>query len=117
MVIPFYIIINWFGPELFAWFFGSAWKISGVYATYLVLFFSISFITSPLGQVLIALKQFKVNAAWQIGKFILIYLLIFVNYKSIFSFLQTYNLIGTFIYGVYGLIVFYYAYKYDTRIK
>ena len=115
MAVPFALIILLFGSELFAWYFGLAWKISGVYASYIVIYYSISFVTSPLGQVLIALKEFKVNAAWQVAKFILIYLLVFVNFDSIYSFLFSYNLVGSFVYIVYGILIIYYAIKHDRE--
>jgi len=117
MAVPFAAVIFLFGPELFGWYFGDAWKISGIYASYIVIYYSISFVTSPLGQVLIALKEFKVNAAWQVAKFILIYLLVFINYDSIYSFLFSYNLVGSFVYILYGFIIFYYTIKYDRKIK
>jgi O-antigen/teichoic acid export membrane protein len=115
IAFSFALIIFLFGPELFAWYFGSAWKISGIYASYIVIYYSISFVTSPLGQVLIALKEFKVNAAWQVAKFIIIYLLVFVDFDSIYSFLYSYNLAGSFVYIVYGFLIIYYALKYDRK--
>jgi O-antigen/teichoic acid export membrane protein len=117
MIIPFYIIIKIFGPDLFAWFFGDKWKISGTYATFLVMYFSISFITSPLGQVLIALKKFKINALWQIGKFAVIYAMVIFSYNDIFAFLKTYDIIGSAVYVIYGLMVFYFAISYDKKIS
>ena len=105
-----------FGPISFKLFLGETFEISGVYAQYLIAYFAISFLFSAFGQVLIALKEFKINAIWQIGKFFLIYSLFFFPFENIKNFLLTYSLIGTVVYLLYGFIILNKAKKYDLTL-
>lgn len=114
--IPFIIVIVLFSNNLFSFVFGKEWFISGVYSKYLVIFFTFSFVFSPLGQVLIALKKFKINALWQIGKLLIIASLFLINFSKIEDYLLIYNILGSLVYLIYGIIVFISIKKYESKI-
>ena len=114
--ILFTLFILFFGPIVFKLFLGETFEQSGNYAQYLIVYFAVSFLFSPFGQVLIALKAFKINAQWQILKFLIIYALFFVAFDNIRSFLLVYSAIGTIAYLIYGAIIFKKAKQYDNSL-
>lgn len=57
-VIPF-MIISFFGPELFAFIFGEKWRLSGEMAALMVPWLLINFISSPLSHLPILLNKQK----------------------------------------------------------
>jgi len=114
--IAFTLFILFLGPWSFGLFLGETFEKSGVYAQYLIIYFAVSFMVSAFGQVLIALKEFKANAIWQVSKFFLIYSLVFVSFDSIHSFLLIYSAIGTFVYLLYAVIIYIKARKYDSSL-
>ncbi|MCK5846069.1 MAG: lipopolysaccharide biosynthesis protein [Bacteroidales bacterium] len=116
IAIAFTIFILFLGPISFKIFLGDAFEKSGVYAQYLIIYFAVSFLFSAFGQVLIGLKEFKVNAIWQVSKFFLIYSLVFISFDSISTFLLTYSAIGTVVYLIYAVIIFAKARKYDNSL-
>lgn len=115
--IPFVAIILLFAEPIFKFVFGDIWEVSGTYSKYLILFYVSGFIVSPLSQVLISLKEFKINAIWKLGRFILIIPLFFINFKNIELYLLSFSAIGTILYLVYLWIIFYYVKKYDNSIN
>ncbi len=114
--IAFTLFILFLGPWSFGLFLGETFEKSGEYAQYLIIYFAVSFMVSAFGQVLIALKEFKANAIWQVSKFFLIYSLVFVSFDSIHSFLLIYSAIGTFVYLLYAVIIYIKARKYDSSL-
>ena len=116
ITIAFTLFILFLGPWSFALFLGDTFETSGIYAQYLIIYFAVSFMVSAFGQVLIALKEFKANAIWQVSKFFLIYSLVFFSFDSIRSFLLIYSAIGTVVYFIYAVIIFIKARKYDASI-
>jgi len=116
ITIAFTLFVLFLGPWSFALFLGDTFETSGIYAQYLIIYFAVSFMVSAFGQVLIALKEFKANAIWQVSKFFLIYSLVFFSFDSIRSFLLIYSAIGTVVYFIYAVIIFIKARKYDASI-
>jgi len=114
--IPFVLIIYFFAEPLFSLFFGEEWLISGTYSKYLIIFFAVGFVFSPLGQILIALKKFKVNALWQITKLLVIFSLYFFSFGEIKTYLIFYNILGSIIYFLYGGIIYYNIQKYENNL-
>lgn len=117
MSIPFVLIILFFANPIFAFVFGPEWTISGEYSKYLVVFYVLAFIVSPLGQILISLKELKINALWKIGRFVAIIPLFFMNFSSVTEYLIYFSAIGSVSYIIYLLIVFHYSRKFDASIK
>ncbi len=117
LAVPFIIIIFFFAEPLFSFFFGERWAISGTYSKYLVFFYAIAFVVSPLSQILIALQEFKVNALWKIGRFFIILPLFFITLKNIDNYLISYSVLGIISYIAYFIIILFYANKYDKSLN
>ena len=114
--IPFVLMILLYAEPIFGLIFGKGWEISGLYSKYLIIFYALALIVSPLSQVLISLKEFKVNAIWKIGRFFLIFPLFFVDYEKVDNYLINYSILGGLSYVVYFIIVMYYSKKYDKSL-
>jgi len=113
----FVLIIHFFGEQLFVLIGGKGWETSGYYAKILVYGSAVMLVFSPLGKVLIALKKFKLNSAWEIGKFLMILGLFFINNISIENYLIIYTIIIVIFYVIYGILIFYTSYKYQIENK
>jgi len=112
---PFFIIIYFWGPEIFGWVFGDEWTSSGVYAKKLIVSTCVFFIVSPLGQVLIGLQKVKLNSMWQLMKFLVIGSLFFIQFQSIDSYLKYYNTILIGVYFIYLFIILLSIANYQKR--
>ncbi len=117
MAIPFVAIILLFATPIFKLAFGNEWEVSGTYSKYLVLFYALGFVISPLSQVLISLQKFKINAIWKIGRFIIIIPLFFINFDKIDNYLISYSILGSVSYLLYLVIILYHSNKFDNSIK
>ncbi|MEC7265705.1 MAG: oligosaccharide flippase family protein, partial [Bacteroidota bacterium] len=115
--ILFIIVIENYGEPIFQLIGGSEWITSGVYAKTLVYAASSMLIFSPMGKVLIALKKFKINSLWEIGKFSAIALLFFLEFESIEQYIKIYSIIIVLFYFLYGGIIIYQAHKYQLEIN
>jgi len=117
IAIPFFITIFFWGPEIFGWVFGKEWVLSGIYAKYLILSWSLLIIVSPLGQILIGLHKIKINSFWELGKFLIIVSLFVIDFENIGSYLKVYNLLLIFIYLSYLIIIIWNIRKYEKTIS
>jgi len=117
MTIPFVLIIVFFAEPIFGFVFGKQWVISGTYSRYLIVFYALAFLVSPLSQALISLQEFKVNAMWKIGRFFLIIPLFMLDFENVDNYLISYSILGGLSYVVYFFIVLFYSKKYDDSIK
>lgn len=115
--LVFFIAIQLYSTELYSIIGGQEWEVSGDYAKILVYSSCITLIFSPLGKVLIALKAFRVNSAWEIGKFIVILSFFFIEDIPVRSYLATYTIVIICFYLVYGLLIFKYALNYQANIS
>jgi len=111
------IVLFFFGKELFAFFFGKTWGVSGEYARILVFGFALKFIVSPLSVSLMALEKIRVWSLWQILYFIAICSLAAFKAPDIDSFLIRYLIIDIFAYTVYAGIIFFVIAGYEKEIR
>lgn len=63
--LPPFIILFVFAPDLFAFFFGSQWKDSGIFAQILCVMYLLSFITMPTGWLFVIAEKQKFDFLWQ----------------------------------------------------
>ena len=117
MALPFVFVIILFAVPLFKFVFGSEWEVSGIYSKYLVGFYAMGFLISPLSQVLISLKKFKINAIWKIGRFFIVIPLFFINFQQIDHYLISYSILGSVSYIIYLLVIFYHSTKFDKSLN
>ena len=116
MTVPFVLVIMFFAVPVFSFAFGKEWEISGLYAKYLVIFYALGFLISPLSQVLISLQKFKINAIWKIGRFAIILPLFFLKFDNINTYLLSYSILGGFTYIIYFFVIFYHSRKFDNSL-
>jgi O-antigen/teichoic acid export membrane protein len=119
IAISFVILIEFFGTELYLLIGGTGWESSGEYAKILVYASAFMLVFSPIGKVLIALKKFKINSVWEIGKFLAIISLFFIDGYSLTQYLKTYTFILIVFYIIYGFLILYQSRKYqiDNQIN
>ncbi len=119
IAIFFVIFIEFYGTEIYVLIGGTSWESSGEYAKILVYASAFMLVFSPIGKVLIALKKFKINSAWEIGKFLAILSLFFIDGYSLTQYLKTYTFILIAFYIIYGILILYQSRKYqiDNQIN
>ncbi|MGB5692808.1 MAG: oligosaccharide flippase family protein [Flavobacteriaceae bacterium] len=115
IAIFFVIIIEFFGTQIYLLIGGASWESSGEYAKILVYASAFMLIFSPIGKVLIALKKFKINSIWEIGKFLAIIALFFIDGYSLIQYLKLYTIILIVFYIVYGVLILYQSHKYQVE--
>lgn len=116
ITIGFSVIIVFFAPQLFSFVFGKEWLNSGYYARILIFYTGVSFVISPLGQVLIGLKKFKLNSSWEIIKFVFIGSLYFVEFSDINNYLKIFSIINILLYLLYGIFIYKSIIRYEQSI-
>ena len=115
IAILFVIVIELFGNEIYTLIGGAGWENSGEYAKILVYASAFMLIFSPIGKVLIALKKFKINSMWELGKFVAIISLFFIDGYSLIEYLKTYTFILIGFYVLYGVLILYQSRKYQIE--
>ena len=94
-----YTFIFFFAPDIFAFFFGKEWRIAGEYTSYLIPWFFVMFLNSPVSSLILILKKQKAYFMFEIALFTFRGLSLFVGY---YFFNQAkYSII---LYGATGLI-------------
>lgn len=104
-IIPALVIV-FFGPELFAFFFGEKWREAGVYSQILIVLFTARMVVSPLTYMYFVAQRQREDFIWHIwmliSNFCIFYGLLSNGYEAltvIWGFVINY----TIIYGVYGI--------------
>lgn len=110
------LIVIPFGIEVFTWYYGDDYLLSGEISQLLVLSYAIKFMVSPLSFTLVALKKLKVLAIWQIAYFILTIGLFWVGHLSIYDFILCLVIIDLVAYLVYGILIISAARKQDLKV-
>lgn len=112
-VLPFIVILYW-GEELFTFFFGSEWGLSGQYAEIMIILFLFRFIASPLSSILYIAEKQKYNLWGNSALFVSV--LIFGVYvflsHDVISALILYTILNSLIYLWYIV----YSYQVSKRI-
>lgn len=116
-IIPFVIIIVFWGSELFGFFFSKTWTESGHYSAILVPAFAIQFIISPLSISFTVLEKLKVLAIWQISYFAMVISMIFFKFLNVSDFLLLYTGINLFMYLIYFMLILSISKKYDNSLS
>ncbi len=97
-ILP-YTVLFFFAPEIFSIIFGQEWKIAGEYTTYLIPWFFIMFLNSPISSLVLILQKQKIYLLFEIILFILRGSALYLGY---YYFKQAkYSII---LYGLVGLI-------------
>jgi O-antigen/teichoic acid export membrane protein len=102
-IIPF-LVIAFFGPELFGFVFGEKWIESGVFAQILIFMFLFKLIVSPLSYSFFIKGKLKEDMYWHIYMFISNILIFLVGFRITESYniiLMVYSLNYSLIYLAY----------------
>ena len=93
-------------PTLFAWVFGSEWRVAGEYAQILTPMAFLQFITSPLSSMYIIAEKQKIDLLWQIGLLALVLASFFLgeNFSNEKIALLFFSAAYCFMYGVNGFL-------------
>ena len=57
--LPMFLVVIFFGPDLFAWFLGENWRVAGEYGRLLAPWVFLNFVTSPVSQIPIVVNKQK----------------------------------------------------------
>ncbi len=97
-IIP-YTLIYLFSPELFAFVFGEEWRIAGEYTKYLVPWFFIVFLNSPISSLVLIMGKQKVYFVYEFLLFFSRGLALYLGYKLYDD--PSYSVI---FYGIVGFV-------------
>jgi len=112
-----FVVIYFFGIQLFTLFFGSNWYDAGLYAELLIFKYLLVFVVSPMSMVFVALKKIKVTSLWQVLYFLSILVLYFFRNRDILDFLQVYVIIDVIMYSFYFLLIVLVVSKYEKSLQ
>lgn len=88
-------ILSFFGPSIFALFFGETWREAGEYSKVLGVMFLLQFIVSPLSQTLNILEYQRWQLAWDVSRLLMVLAVFFLS--NVFQFNP---LVSIFLYGI-----------------
>lgn len=115
--LPVYVIIKYFGHELFALIFSEAWTTAGDFAEILIIGFVVQTFATPFGQIIIAVNKIKLSILFPTIYFILLISLFFIELNEIKSTLWFITISEVVAYLVYLFISLYLAFRYEKSIK
>lgn len=110
------LVVQLFVVNGFILIFGNKWEPSAIMAKYLILYFVIQFIVSPLSTVLHALKEIKLASIFPFIYVTSMCLLVFAPKLSLSSFLPYYVLAEGIPYLLYLGIIIYAVNKYEKAL-
>ena len=111
--LPLVILLYFFSIPIFELVFGSEWTMAGEITALLVIGQTIKFIVSPLSSNLIALKEVRFSALWQILYFGAMYWLYLNPGVDIYDFIIRYCILDVFAYGIYYIIIYLVVKRYE----
>lgn len=104
-----FVVLELFSPQLFEFFFGEEWRVSGVYVQILAPLFSIRLIASAIGSAIYIVGNQKFDLVLQTllaSTSVFCYLIsIYFNF-SIYEFLITFTFAGSLIYLIQIILVY-----------
>ena len=115
--IPLAGILFLFSDELFKFIFGSDWKVAGELTALLAFSYAVKFIVSPLSATLIALKEVKFSALWQMAYFCMVAGLFYNPGKNLFEFAYRYFVIDVMAYLAYFVLIYGVILRYESQRK
>ena len=111
------VIIEFFGPVLFSFVFGSKWVMAGVYSRTLIFRYLFFLIASPMNAVLIGLEKVKTLGIWNITHFLLMIILGSIKGIPLQTFFKLLALFQVISYSIFYLLTLNAVLKFDSRLK
>lgn len=120
IILPFFIVIFFWAPDIFAFVFSEKWRDAGIYAQYLTPWLFISSITSPVSQTPLTMGYVKVNMwAGVLNNLLLVGLFyLFANLYNDAA--KVFRLLGYILPIFYLLLLYWYFHiikKYEKQIQ
>ncbi len=112
-----FLVVFFFGENLFTLFLGDQWEMSGSMASMMVLAYSIKFVVSPISVVFFSLHKIKVASFWQAAYFLGILSLVFFVDRTIETFIFYYVIIEVAFYLIYAILIVRETRKYDRSVS
>lgn len=108
VILPFALIIHYFGEDLFSLVFGEVWRDAGRYASIMVLGSSFTFVVSPLSVVFFMKKNIRLGTSWQFMRLVTIFLVMsYASQHDFEFFLYAFVLYQLVVYSIYLALIFY----------
>jgi O-antigen/teichoic acid export membrane protein len=102
--------------NLLSYFFSDEWSNSIIYCKILIYPTVVQLIVSPLGQILVGLKCYKLDAILKFIKFSVLSLMFFIVSENETELLVIYSALTIVFYVIYGLVVYYKSREYHRSI-
>ncbi len=120
LALPFFIIILFWGPDIFAFIFGPRWYIAGTYAQYLSPWLFVSTLSSPVSQTPLSLGYVKLNMWIGIANNLLL-ISLFFGFSYLYAEAETvFKFMGYILPFSYLFLLYWYYHiikKYEHTIK
>ena len=113
MSIPLALILFLFATPLFSFIFGSQWALAGKLTAVLIFGQAIKFIVSPMSSTLVALKEVRFSAIWQLLYFGAMAWLYANPGSDIFDFALRYCYIDFAAYALYYALIYKIVQRYE----
>lgn len=107
IIIPFGVLMFFYGPDLFSLALGDEWRLSGEYASILIIGIGAQFLASPNSQILALKENIKLGTFWQILRLSTLFLVLFLAFEYDFeTFLWLFVAHEVVIYTVYIALLY-----------
>jgi O-antigen/teichoic acid export membrane protein len=112
-----WVLLFFWGPELFSFVFGSKWRLAGEFSSILTISSSIALLVSPFSTLLIVLGKIRWLSLWQVSYFVLVSMLWLLRDATVSEFLWVFVLIDALAYLFFGLIIYRAVKVYENKIS
>ncbi len=111
------LVIRLYSVELFTFFFGKQWTMSGEISGILVWSFTMNFIIFSFNTVFISLKKIRLFSIWQVFYFACISSLVLFRHLEFTRFIRLYVGIELLCYTLNILLLVFIVSRYESRIR
>ena len=112
-----FILIEFWGPQLFGFVFGDQYQISGYFSKILIFSFVLNFIGSTFSSIFITFEKIRLNSIWQITYFAAICSLLLFKNLDIYNFLKIYVAIEIVMHLIYCAMIYFIVSRYEKKIQ
>jgi len=111
------VLIEFFGPVLYAFIFGAKWAIAGSYSRILIIGYIFFLIASPMNSVLISLEKIRTLSLWNLIHFLLMIMLGFIRNIDFPTFLKLFTVVEILSFSTFYLLTLRMVLKFEKQIK
>ena len=111
------VLIELWGPQMFALVFGNKCMIAGSYARVLIIGYMLFLVVSPMGAILLGLEKIRIFSLWNVLHFLLLIGLYFVRNITFTDFLLLFVSIEIVAFSVLYFWITKTVMKYDRQIS